>query len=102
MAKKMLEVHELTTKYITRQGEDVYSVDHVSLDIEEGKSLGIAGESGCGKSTLALSLMGYYFPRCTTPAAKSSSTAKTFPAWIRTWCGKLCSEARLPIFPRRL
>ena len=62
MAKKMLEVRDLTTKYITRQGEDVYSVDHVSLDIEEGKSLGIAGESGCGKSTLALSLMGYYFP----------------------------------------
>ena len=48
MAKKILEVHQLTTKYITRQGEDVYSVDHVSLDIEEGKSLGIAGESGCG------------------------------------------------------
>ena len=62
MAKKILEVRQLTTKYITRQGEDVYSVDHVSLDIEEGKSLGIAGESGCGKSTLALSLMGYYFP----------------------------------------
>ena len=62
MAKKILEVHGLTTKYITRQREDVYSVDHVSLDIEEGKSLGIAGESGCGKSTLALSLMGYYFP----------------------------------------
>ena len=61
MANKILEVHELTTKYVTRQGEDVYSVDHVSLDIEEGKSLGIAGESGCGKSTLALSLMGYYF-----------------------------------------
>lgn len=62
MAKKMLEVKQLTTKYITRTGEDVYSVDHVTLDIEEGKSLGIAGESGCGKSTLALSLMGYYFP----------------------------------------
>lgn len=62
MAKKMLEVKQLTTKYVTRTGEDVYAVDHVSLDIEEGKSLGIAGESGCGKSTLALSLMGYYFP----------------------------------------
>jgi peptide/nickel transport system ATP-binding protein len=37
-------------------------VDGVSLRIEEGHSLGIAGESGCGKSTLALSLMGYYFP----------------------------------------
>ena len=62
MAKLMLDVRQLTTKYITRTGEDVYSVDHVSLTIEEGKSLGIAGESGCGKSTLALSLMGYYFP----------------------------------------
>src|SRR5512134_3949879 len=58
----MLEVRELTTKYITRFREDVYAVDHVSLRVEEGKSLGIAGESGCGKSTLALSLMGYYFP----------------------------------------
>ncbi len=61
MAKIMLEVKELTTKYITRFNEDVYAVDHVSLKVEEGKSLGIAGESGCGKSTLALSLMGYYF-----------------------------------------
>ena len=62
MGKTMLEVKNLTTKYITRFHEDVYSVDHVSLTIEQGKSLGIAGESGCGKSTLALSLMGYYFP----------------------------------------
>jgi peptide/nickel transport system ATP-binding protein len=62
MSKVMLEVRELTTKYITRFGEDIYAVDHVSLKVEEGKSLGIAGESGCGKSTLALSLMGYYFP----------------------------------------
>lgn len=61
MGKPILEVRELTTKYITRANEDVYAVDHVSLTIEEGKSLGIAGESGCGKSTLALSLMGYYF-----------------------------------------
>jgi peptide/nickel transport system ATP-binding protein len=61
MTKYMLEVKELTTKYVTRFHEDIYAVDHVSLKVEEGKSLGIAGESGCGKSTLALSLMGYYF-----------------------------------------
>ena len=63
MGKTILEVNNLTTKYITRFGESVYAVDHVSLAVEEGKSLGIAGESGCGKSTLALSLMGYYFPQ---------------------------------------
>lgn len=62
MGKVMLEVKNLKTKYVTRLREDVYAVDGVSLKIEEGKSLGVAGESGCGKSTLALSLMGYYFP----------------------------------------
>lgn len=62
MGKTILEVKNLTTKYVTRFRENVYAVDNVSLTIEEGKSLGIAGESGCGKSTLALSLMGYYFP----------------------------------------
>lgn len=62
MSKAILEVNELTTNYITRFGEAIYAVDHVSLAVNPGKSLGIAGESGCGKSTLALSLMGYYFP----------------------------------------
>jgi peptide/nickel transport system ATP-binding protein len=62
MSNVVLEVRDLTTKYITRFQESIYAVDHVSLKVEEGKSLGIAGESGCGKSTLALSLMGYYFP----------------------------------------
>ena len=62
MAHTMLDVRELSTKYVTRFNEDVYAVDKVSLKVEEGRSLGIAGESGCGKSTLALSLMGYYFP----------------------------------------
>ena len=62
MSNVILEVNDLTTKYITRYDEDIYAVDHVSLKVEEGKSVGIAGESGCGKSTLALSMMGYYFP----------------------------------------
>lgn len=61
MGKIMLEVNNLKTKYITRFNESVFAVDGVSLKLEEGKSIGIAGESGCGKSTLALSLMGYYF-----------------------------------------
>ena len=62
MAQVMLDVKNLTTYYKTRMNERVCSVDNVSFALEEGRSLGIAGESGCGKSTLAMSVMGYYFP----------------------------------------
>ncbi|MDR1420297.1 MAG: ABC transporter ATP-binding protein [Treponema sp.] len=58
----MLEVKNLTTYYRTRMNEKICSVDNVSFSLEDGKSIGIAGESGCGKSTLAMSVMGYYFP----------------------------------------
>ncbi|MDR2952088.1 MAG: ABC transporter ATP-binding protein [Treponema sp.] len=58
----MLEIKNLTTYYKTRMNERVCSVDNVSFTLEDGRSLGIAGESGCGKSTLAMSVMGYYFP----------------------------------------
>jgi peptide/nickel transport system ATP-binding protein len=61
MSKHILEVKGLKTYYRTRLKEKVYAVDGVDFVLEEGKTLGIAGESGCGKSTLALSLMGFYF-----------------------------------------
>jgi peptide/nickel transport system ATP-binding protein len=62
MSQPILEVKGLKTYYRTRLKENVYAVDGVDFLLEEGKTLGIAGESGCGKSTLALSLMGFYFP----------------------------------------
>lgn len=65
MKEKLLSVENLKTFYKTRFGEKIYAVDGVSLDVEEGKVLGIAGESGCGKSTLALSLIGLFtMPLC--------------------------------------
>lgn len=62
MSKHILEVKDLKTYYKTRLKEKVYAVDGVDFHLEDGKTIGIAGESGCGKSTLALSLMGFYFP----------------------------------------
>ena len=62
MGNVLLEVKDLKANYRTRFGETVYAVDDVSFNLEENKSLGIAGESGCGKSTLAMSLMCYFYP----------------------------------------
>jgi len=55
----LLEINNLTKVYSTHEGlfaggkvREVTAVDHVSLSIERGETLGLVGESGCGKTTL--------------------------------------------------
>jgi len=52
----LLHIDHLKTYYKTLRG-DVKAVDGVTLDVEKGEALGLAGESGCGKTTLALSVI---------------------------------------------
>jgi len=51
-----LVVKGLSAKYNSSKGP-VYAVDDVDFELEDGKSIGIAGESACGKTTLGLSLI---------------------------------------------
>jgi peptide/nickel transport system ATP-binding protein len=52
----MLDVKNLVTHYFLGQ-EAVSAVEDVSFTIEQGETLGLAGESGCGKTTTAYSIM---------------------------------------------
>ena len=51
-----LSVKDLTARYSSSSGP-VYAVENVNFELNEGESLGIAGESACGKSTLGLSII---------------------------------------------
>ncbi|MDD2898802.1 MAG: ATP-binding cassette domain-containing protein [Desulfuromonadaceae bacterium] len=46
----------------TRSTRVLTALDHVSLQLATGETLGIAGESGCGKSTLAKVMAGLLAP----------------------------------------
>ena len=56
MSASILEVKNLTTDFVTRNGV-IRAVDGVSLRIAAGETLGVVGESGSGKSVTALCVM---------------------------------------------
>ncbi|MSR23173.1 MAG: ABC transporter ATP-binding protein [Gemmatimonadetes bacterium] len=52
----LLEIENLEVGFDTEAGF-LHAVDGVSLEIQEGKTLGLVGESGCGKSVTASSIL---------------------------------------------
>jgi len=51
-----LEISDLSVHYGTSRG-NVHALENIEFRLENGESIGIAGESACGKSTLGLSIM---------------------------------------------
>lgn len=56
----LLDVHDLTVQFPRRgfRKEPFTAVDHVSLHIAPGETLGLVGESGSGKSTIGRAILG--------------------------------------------
>jgi oligopeptide/dipeptide ABC transporter ATP-binding protein len=54
----ILSATDLVVDYRVRGRRNLRAVDHVSVSVSSGETLGIVGESGCGKSSLAKALLG--------------------------------------------
>jgi putrescine transport system ATP-binding protein len=52
----------LQIKRIVKKFDDVFAVDEVTLDIQQGEIFALLGSSGCGKSTLLRMLAGFETP----------------------------------------
>jgi len=57
LEENLLEIEDLSVHFHTPEGIG-RAVDHVSLSIAKGETLGLVGESGCGKSVTSLSILG--------------------------------------------
>src|SRR4029434_2051397 len=64
-AMSVLSVRDLEVTYATQAGP-IPAVRGVSLDIDKGEVLGLAGESGCGKSTIVNAILRLLPPGATT------------------------------------
>ena len=61
-ADTIMEVTDLCKFFKAGRKQTMKAVDHVSVSIKHGETLGLVGESGCGKTTCGRTMMKLYEP----------------------------------------
>ncbi len=58
----LLQLRDVTLDYPAGGGRVIHALDSVSLQLDEGQTLGLVGESGCGKTSLGRCALGLLRP----------------------------------------
>jgi ABC-type glutathione transport system ATPase component len=85
----LVEIRDVVKVYKTEGAfgqakREVKAVRGVSLDIEQGETLGLVGESGCGKSTLGRMVMRLIEPTSGSVRFQNQDVLKASPATLRS------------------
>ena len=80
----LLIARNLTKKFPTKNG-DFVAVKNVSLEIKEGKTLGLVGESGSGKSTLGRLLLRLLQPSAGSIHFDETDILSLAPKELKKW-----------------
>ena len=57
MKENVIDIKDLTVHFQSREIGVCKAVNHFSLSIKRGETIGLVGETGAGKTTVALSIM---------------------------------------------
>jgi len=57
-----IRIDGVSRTFVSKRGETVQALDHISFDVDEGEFVSIVGPSGCGKSTLLKIIAGLIPP----------------------------------------
>lgn len=60
MAEPLIRIEDLCVDFPVDKKHVLHAVNHVSLSIDKGETVGLVGESGCGKTTLGRAVKGIY------------------------------------------
>ncbi len=57
-----VKLQNLSKVFVTKKGDETHAVDKMTIDIPDGKLVGLLGPSGCGKSTTLYMIAGLHKP----------------------------------------
>src|SRR3989337_3530262 len=87
----MIKVEQLSKRYA-----DVYAVDHVSFEVNQGKFLGLLGPNGAGKTT-TMRILTCYMPATSGTATVAGYDVFTDSLNVRKQIGYL--PENVPLYP---